>query len=128
MAKIFNLNHDVYINCHYVPFYNFFKSTEDLNFGDMISLKKIHLNYLKIIGLDNKLIKPNIINNTKCILEEYITSYLYNPIVHYQQHAHPSHKHCKACAKHAHAPPPRACTCLCDFHLVEFSHQPVPSQ
>jgi hypothetical protein len=22
------------------------------------------------------------------------------------QHARPSHKHCKACAKHAHAPPP----------------------
>ena len=43
------------------------------------------------------------------------------------QHARPSHKHCKACAKHAHAPP-RTCACLHDFHLVEFSHQPVPSQ
>ena len=44
------------------------------------------------------------------------------------QHARPSHKHCEACAKHAHAPPPRARTCLHDSHLVEFSHQPVPSQ
>ena len=44
------------------------------------------------------------------------------------QHARRSHKHCKPCAKHAHAPWPRACTCLHDFHLVEFSHQPVPSQ
>ena len=44
------------------------------------------------------------------------------------QHARPSHKHCKACAKHAHAPPPRDCTRLRDFHLVEFSHQPVPFQ
>jgi hypothetical protein len=43
------------------------------------------------------------------------------------QHARPSHKHCKPCAKHAHAPRPRVCTCLHDFHLVEFSHQPVPS-
>ena len=41
------------------------------------------------------------------------------------QHARPSHKHCKACAKHAHAPPPRARTGLHDFHFVEFSHQPV---
>jgi len=88
MAKIFNLNHDVYINCHYVQFYNYFKSTRNLNFGDMISLKENHLNYLKIVGLDNKLIKPDIINNTKCILEEYITSYLYNPIVQYQQLSH----------------------------------------
>ena len=44
------------------------------------------------------------------------------------QHARPSHKHCKARAQHAHAPPPRECTRLHDFHLVEFSHQPVPSQ
>jgi hypothetical protein len=43
-----------------------------------------------------------------------------------EQHARPSHKHCKPCAKHARAPPPRACTRLRDFHLVEFSHQPVP--
>jgi hypothetical protein len=42
------------------------------------------------------------------------------------QHARPSHKHCKPCAKHAHAPPPRVRTCLRDFHLVEFSYQPVP--
>ena len=42
------------------------------------------------------------------------------------QHARPSHKHCKPCARHAHAPPPRDCTLLHDFHLVEFSHQPVP--
>ena len=41
------------------------------------------------------------------------------------QHARPSHKHCKACAKHTHAPSPRVRTGLCDFHLVEFSHQPV---
>ena len=37
---------------------------------------------------------------------------------------------CKACAKHAHAPSPRARTGLHDFHFVEFSHQsvvPVPS-
>jgi hypothetical protein len=44
------------------------------------------------------------------------------------QHARPSHKHCKACVTHAHAPPPRVCTCLHDFRLVEFSHQPVPVQ
>jgi hypothetical protein len=44
------------------------------------------------------------------------------------QHARPSHKHCKACAKHAHAPRPRVCACLHDFNLVEFSHQPVPFQ
>jgi hypothetical protein len=43
-----------------------------------------------------------------------------------RQHARPSHKHCKACAKHAHAPPPRARTRLRDFHPVEFSHRPVP--
>ena len=36
------------------------------------------------------------------------------------QHARPSHKHCKACAKHAHAPRSRVCTGLHDFHLVEF--------
>ena len=42
------------------------------------------------------------------------------------QHARSSHKHCKPCAKHAHAPPPRYCTRLHDLHLVEFSHQPVP--
>ena len=42
------------------------------------------------------------------------------------QHARPSHKHCKPCAKHAHAPRPRARTHLHDFHLVEFSYQPVP--
>jgi hypothetical protein len=29
---------------------------------------------------------------------------------------------------HRHAPPPRAHSCLYDFHLVEFSHQPVLSQ
>ena len=45
-----------------------------------------------------------------------------------RQHARPSHKHCKPCAKHAHAPRPRARTRFCDFHLVEFSHRPVPSQ
>jgi len=39
------------------------------------------------------------------------------------QHAHPSHKHCKPCAKHAHASPSRGRTCVHDFHLVEFSHQ-----
>ena len=42
------------------------------------------------------------------------------------QHARPSHKHCKPCDKHAQVPSPRACTGLHDFHLVEFSHQPVP--
>jgi len=42
------------------------------------------------------------------------------------QDARRTHKHCKACAKHAHALPPRARTCLHDFHLVEFSHHPVP--
>ena len=41
------------------------------------------------------------------------------------QHARPSHKHCKACAKHAHATRPRGRTGLYDFHLVEFSHIPV---
>ena len=44
------------------------------------------------------------------------------------QHARPSHKHCKACAKHARAPRPRARPRLHDFHLVEFSYQPVLSQ
>ena len=42
------------------------------------------------------------------------------------KHAYPPHKHCKACANHAHAPRPRACTGLHDFHLVESSYQPVP--
>ena len=42
------------------------------------------------------------------------------------KHARRSYKHCKACAKHAHAPPPRARARLYDFHLVEFSYQPVP--
>ena len=42
------------------------------------------------------------------------------------QHARPSHKHCKPCAKHAPAPWPRVCRRLCDFHHVEFSYQPVP--
>jgi len=41
------------------------------------------------------------------------------------QHAHPSHKHCKASAKHVHAPRPRACTRLHDFHLVEFSPEAI---
>jgi hypothetical protein len=41
------------------------------------------------------------------------------------QHARSSHKHCKPCAKHAYAPPPRARTCLYDFRPVESSHQPV---
>ena len=45
-----------------------------------------------------------------------------------RQHARPSHNHCKACAKHAHAPLPRYCTRFYDFHPVEFSHQPVPVQ
>ena len=45
-----------------------------------------------------------------------------------RQHARPSHKHCKACANHAHAPPPRDRTCLRNFHLLEFSYRPVPSQ
>ena len=44
------------------------------------------------------------------------------------QHAHPSHKHCKPCANHAYAPWPRVNTSLHDFHLMEFSHQPVLSQ
>jgi hypothetical protein len=44
------------------------------------------------------------------------------------QHARPTHKHCKPCAKHAHAPRPRVHTGLHDFHLVEFSYHPVPSQ
>ena len=44
------------------------------------------------------------------------------------QHARPSYKHCKACAKHAHAPRPRVHTGLHDFHLVELSYQPVLSQ
>ena len=42
------------------------------------------------------------------------------------QHARPSCKHCKACAKHAHAPPPRARTCLHKFHSVGNTNQPVP--
>jgi len=42
------------------------------------------------------------------------------------QHARPSHKHCKACAKHAHAPRPRTRACLYFFNLEEFSHHPVP--
>ena len=42
------------------------------------------------------------------------------------QHARPSRKHCKACAVHAHAPPPRARTRLHGFHSVGNSIQPVP--
>ena len=44
------------------------------------------------------------------------------------QHARPSHKHCKPCAGHAHAPPPRARTRLHKFHSVGNSNQPVPVQ
>ena len=44
------------------------------------------------------------------------------------QHARRSCKHCKACAKHAHAPPPRARTRLHKFHSVGISHRPVPVQ
>ena len=44
------------------------------------------------------------------------------------QHARRSHKHCKPCAKHAHAPPPRARTRLHKFHSVGNSIQPVPVQ
>jgi hypothetical protein len=36
------------------------------------------------------------------------------------QHARPSHKHCKACAKHAHAPPPRARTRLHDLGKHQY--------
>ena len=42
------------------------------------------------------------------------------------QHARRTCKHCKPCAKHAHAPPPRARTRLYKFHSVGNSHQPVP--
>ena len=42
------------------------------------------------------------------------------------QHARPSRKHCKPCAKHAHAPPPRARTCWYKFHSVEITNHPVP--
>jgi hypothetical protein len=38
------------------------------------------------------------------------------------QHARPSHKHCKACAKHAHAPRPRARTCLHGFIQANSNH------
>jgi hypothetical protein len=41
------------------------------------------------------------------------------------QHARPTHKHCKPCANHVHAPLSRACTGLHDFHLVEFSRAKV---
>ena len=44
------------------------------------------------------------------------------------QHARPSRKHCKPCAKHAHAPPPRARTRLYKFHSVGNLHQSVPVQ
>ena len=44
------------------------------------------------------------------------------------QHARPSCKHCKACVKHAHAPPPRARTRLYKFHSVGISNQPGPVQ
>ena len=44
------------------------------------------------------------------------------------QHARSSRKHCKACAVHAHAPPPRARTRLYVFHSVGNSIQPVPVQ
>ena len=42
------------------------------------------------------------------------------------QHARSSHKYCKPCAKHAHEPHTDARPHLYGFHLVEFSHQPVP--
>ena len=44
------------------------------------------------------------------------------------QHARPSHKHCKACAKHAHAPPLRARTRWYKFHQVELSNRTSPVQ
>ena len=43
-----------------------------------------------------------------------------------EQHARPSHKHCKACGTHAYAPPLRARTRLQGFCSVENSNQPVP--
>ena len=42
------------------------------------------------------------------------------------QHARPSHKHCKPCAKHAYDAPLRARARLCKFHSVGNSIQPVP--
>ena len=39
-----------------------------------------------------------------------------------------SRKHCKPCAKHAHAPPPRARTRLHKFHSVGNSNQHLPVQ
>ena len=44
------------------------------------------------------------------------------------QHARPSHKRCKACAKHVNAPLPRKHTRLHGLHPVEISNQPVPVQ
>ena len=50
------------------------------------------------------------------------------PFQHMAAETVPKVKQCKACAKHAHAPRPRVCACLRDFHLVEFSRRPVLSQ
>ena len=44
------------------------------------------------------------------------------------QHAPRTHKHCRPCARHAHATPLRARTRLHGFHSVGISIQPVPPQ
>ena len=66
----------------------------------------------------------NVIGTGETSRNEQITSCLGSD----GQHARPSCKHCKACVKHAHAPPPRARTRLYKFHSVGNRNQPGPVQ
>ena len=50
MAKLLNVNHDVYINCNYVSFLKNLIDKNKLNFGDMIGIIK-NINNIKIINI-----------------------------------------------------------------------------
>lgn len=86
MAKLLNVNHDVYINCNYVSFLKNLIDKNKLNFGDMIGIIK-NINNIKIIHLENKLSKPYIINN-QIVIDKTITNYMYNPILYYHKLSH----------------------------------------
>lgn len=83
MAKLLNVNHDVYINCNYVSFLKNLIDKNKLNFGDIIGIIK-NINNIKIIHLENKLLKPYIINN-QIVIDKTITNYMYNPILYYHK-------------------------------------------
>lgn len=83
MAKLLNVNHDVYLNSHYDSFFKNVLDKNKLKFGDMIGVVN-NVNKIKIIHLDNKLITPRIIDN-KIIIDQSITDYIYNPILYYHK-------------------------------------------